>query len=305
MSLPYYKRFPRDFFEGTIGMSFEEKSAYGLLLDVIYMRDGNLPDDPRYIAGLLGCSVRKWNAIKDKLIIAGKIELKDGIISNLRADNLIEERRSYRDKKAENRSKPNKNKAKEKRPSLSARKPESEPDKEDCSDEQSSVREPIDEVTQAFDAYQATANRLKAENGGKVVWPLVREFDPKRRKALKARLDQFGLEDWGVVLRKAAASDHCRGLNDRQWVASFDFLTSPSGFLKTLEGNYDNRTSHTTAGGKRSASPADRDPGQSSNPALRALVSLQAAQRGADHDEGLSGEDAFTIDHAPMVSAGH
>ncbi|MFK5283859.1 DUF1376 domain-containing protein, partial [Lacticaseibacillus paracasei] len=53
--LPYYKAYPRDFIEGTIGMPFELKGAYRLLLDLIYMQGGRLPDDAKYISGLLGC----------------------------------------------------------------------------------------------------------------------------------------------------------------------------------------------------------------------------------------------------------
>lgn len=121
MSLPYYKRYPKDFFEATVGMSGEVKGAYGLLLDIIYMLDGKLPDDPRYISGLLGISVRKWKTIKNELIERGKIQAENNIISNLKADYLLEERRSYRDKKSENRTKSNKNKEKEKRSSYSAR----------------------------------------------------------------------------------------------------------------------------------------------------------------------------------------
>lgn len=117
MSLPYYKRFPRDFFEGTIGMSFEEKGAYGLILDLIYKTDGRLADDPRYIAGMLGCSVRKWNSIKERLVSLGKLHIGNDIISNSRADYLLIERRTYQDKQRENRTKPNKNNRLEKPPS--------------------------------------------------------------------------------------------------------------------------------------------------------------------------------------------
>lgn len=125
MGLPYYKRFPRDFMEGTIGLSFEEKGAYGLVLDLIYMRDGRLPDDPRYIAGHLGCSVRKWNTIRAALIQAGKLVVRDGVISNSRADYLTEETRKYQEQQAENRSRPKKNNTLAERPSDQS---ESEPD---------------------------------------------------------------------------------------------------------------------------------------------------------------------------------
>lgn len=109
MSLPYYKRFPRDFLEGSIGMSLETKGAYAIVLDLIYMRDGRLPDDARYIAGQLGCSVRKWTAIRSELIDAGKLTVTNGIITNFRADYLTEESRKYQDKQAEIAGNPRKN----------------------------------------------------------------------------------------------------------------------------------------------------------------------------------------------------
>ena len=127
MSLPYYKRFPRDFLEGTIGLSFEVKGAYAIVLDLIYMRDGRLPDDARYIAGQLGCSVRKWTAILAELVAAGKLRVVGGIISNFRADYLTEESRSYQDKQREIAGKPRKNNAqRQPKPSQSEPEPERE-----------------------------------------------------------------------------------------------------------------------------------------------------------------------------------
>ena len=108
MGLPYYKRFPRDFLEGTAGLPFETKAAYGIVLDLIYMHDGRLPDDPRYIAGQLGCSVRLWKGILTELIAAGKLNVAGGVISNFRADYLTEMSRKYQDKMAENAGRPRK-----------------------------------------------------------------------------------------------------------------------------------------------------------------------------------------------------
>jgi len=127
MSLPYYKRFPRDFLEGTIGLSFEVKGAYAIVLDLIYMRDGRLADDARYIAGQLGCSVRKWTAIRQELIEVGKLTAKDGIISNFRANYLTEESRKYQDKQAEIAGNPRKNNnLRQPKPSQSEPEPEPE-----------------------------------------------------------------------------------------------------------------------------------------------------------------------------------
>jgi len=107
--LPYYKRYPRDFIEGTIGMSFELKAAYSLVLDLIYMQDGKLPDDERYISGLLSVSIRKWKSLRNELIERGKIYINGEFLSNKRADNLLETSRKLQDKNAENGAKSNKN----------------------------------------------------------------------------------------------------------------------------------------------------------------------------------------------------
>jgi uncharacterized protein YdaU (DUF1376 family) len=49
MSLPYYKRFPRDFLDGTVGFTLEQKGAYSCVLDLIFMRGGR-------------CRIRGWAA---------------------------------------------------------------------------------------------------------------------------------------------------------------------------------------------------------------------------------------------------
>ena len=105
MPLPYYKRFPRDFLEGTIGLSFQEKGAYAILLDLIYMRGGRLENDPRYIAAQLGCSVRFWKVAREGLLAKGKIEITNGVITNLRADEEIKQASAFSRKQAENASK--------------------------------------------------------------------------------------------------------------------------------------------------------------------------------------------------------
>jgi uncharacterized protein YdaU (DUF1376 family) len=108
-SLPYYKRYTKDFLEGTVGMNGELKGAYSVLLDLIYIQSGKLPDDPHYISGNLGYSVRKWNSIKKELISRGKIFCDNGIISNKRADKEQIILSKYRDNQAEKGAVSNKN----------------------------------------------------------------------------------------------------------------------------------------------------------------------------------------------------
>ncbi|GHA15268.1 hypothetical protein GCM10007989_07540 [Devosia pacifica] len=124
--LPYYKAYPRDFIEGTIGMPFEVKCAYRVVLDLIYMQGGNLPDDARYISGLLGCSVRKWNSIREALVSSGKLEVSGEFLTNYRAVSELETLAKVQDKQAENARGPRKIKDLEK-PPQNHTEPEPEP----------------------------------------------------------------------------------------------------------------------------------------------------------------------------------
>lgn len=89
-SRPWYRRFPDNFIAGTVGLTLEEKGAYSLVLDLMYVRGGPVPDEPRYIAGVCNCSVRKWNAIRERLVSLGKIHVVDGFLTNDRAEKEIE-----------------------------------------------------------------------------------------------------------------------------------------------------------------------------------------------------------------------
>lgn len=86
MSGRWYKRCGADFIHGTMGLTLEEKGAYSLCLDLIYDRGGPIPDDARWLSGVCGVSIRKWNSLRENLIRAGKLYLSDGNLSNARAD---------------------------------------------------------------------------------------------------------------------------------------------------------------------------------------------------------------------------
>lgn len=96
MSVPYYKRFARDFLEGTAGMDFELKGAYSILLDLLHLHEGRLPDNNRYIAGQMGCSTRKAGSLVKQLIDAGKLYRDQSVIRNERMDKVVAERHKNR-----------------------------------------------------------------------------------------------------------------------------------------------------------------------------------------------------------------
>ena len=66
----------------------------------------------------------------------------------------------------------------------------------------------------------------------------VRSLSDARRKAIKARLRTYSLEDFKAVFENAEASSFLKGSNDRNWSANFAWLIADRNMAKVLEGNY-------------------------------------------------------------------
>lgn len=62
-----------------------------------------------------------------------------------------------------------------------------------------------------------------------------------RKKLLRVRLREYGYETIISMLNNVARSDFLGGSNKRKWVATFDWIFTPSNFVKILEGTYNNR----------------------------------------------------------------
>lgn len=73
-------------------------------------------------------------------------------------------------------------------------------------------------------------------------WPTISILSKSRESALGARLRECGsVSAWSDAVKQAQRSDMCCGANDRGWTITFDFITTPKGFNKLIDGNYDNR----------------------------------------------------------------
>ena len=77
-------------------------------------------------------------------------------------------------------------------------------------------------------------------------FPAVIKLTETRKRAIKARLKDYGLEEIKRAFCLAGQSDFLKGSSG--WQASFDWLMKPANMTKVLEGNYTNRAS--PAGGK-------------------------------------------------------
>lgn len=71
-----------------------------------------------------------------------------------------------------------------------------------------------------------------------ISFPKVRSVSDARRKAIKARLNTYTLEDFQTVFENAEASSFLKGSNERNWTATFDWLIKDANMAKVLEGNY-------------------------------------------------------------------
>lgn len=74
-----------------------------------------------------------------------------------------------------------------------------------------------------------------------VSFPCLKTLSDNRKKAIKARLQNYTYEDFQTLFTKAEASDFLKGKNNRDWQANFDWLIKDANMAKVLDGNYDNK----------------------------------------------------------------
>lgn len=76
-----------------------------------------------------------------------------------------------------------------------------------------------------------------------VSFPRLTTLSDTRKKAIRARLNTYTIDDFALMFAKAEASSFLKGGNDRNWSATFDWMIKDSNMAKILDGNYDNKAS--------------------------------------------------------------
>ena len=74
-----------------------------------------------------------------------------------------------------------------------------------------------------------------------VSFPKVTTLSDARKKAIKARLKTYTIDDFKKLFTMAEDSDFLKGKNDKDWSANFDWLIKDSNMAKVLDGQYRNR----------------------------------------------------------------
>lgn len=69
----------------------------------------------------------------------------------------------------------------------------------------------------------------------------VKSLSEARKKAIRARLRQYSMDDLKTAFVKVEASPFLKGQNDRNWSATFDWILKDTNLAKILDGNYDPR----------------------------------------------------------------
>ena len=84
-------------------------------------------------------------------------------------------------------------------------------------------------------------------------YPSVRSLSEARKKAIRARLKTYSLDDFKTVFENAENSSFLKGSNDRNWSANFDWLITDKNMVKVLEGNYADKEKR---GGRKEVVPS-------------------------------------------------
>ena len=245
MSLSYFPFYPADYEAKTAHLSLEEDGAYNRLLRLCWVTPGcSVPNDKAWIMRRLRVSEDTYDRVVS-VVIDEFFKTRRGRLYQAKLTKIYDETSAAHNRRVQAGAKggrprktlENKETSESNaKPMLKQPEPEPEPErkKEKTPDGVLSDPPAIDEIAQAVTAYNSTASRIG--------WPEVQKITPARRAALRKRLSECGgATGWEFALSKAEASDFLTGQTQKPFLASFDWLTSPSNFTKLLEGNYDNR----------------------------------------------------------------
>lgn len=71
--------------------------------------------------------------------------------------------------------------------------------------------------------------------------PAMRTLSESRKKAIRARMNQYRYEEIEEAFIKAEASSFLKGGNNRNWRADFDWIMRDANMAKILDGKYDDK----------------------------------------------------------------
>lgn len=247
----YYMRLKEDFFDNNDAVKIMESMPDGYLYSNILLKlylkslkcngrlmyNDRIPYNAEVLATLTGHSVGVVEKALDIFEGLGLIEvLNNGAIYMLDIQNFIGKSSTEADRKREYRAKIEAEKKLlingQASGHLSGQNsPEIEIEKE--IEKEREIETEIKRVN-----YQLIADMY---NDTCVSFPRLTKLSESRKKAIKARLNTYSIEDFKRLFEKAEASSFLKGKSNRDWMASFDWLIKDANMAKVLDGNYDDK----------------------------------------------------------------
>jgi uncharacterized protein YdaU (DUF1376 family) len=218
-----------DYASHTRHLSLMEDLAYRRLLDLYYLKDGEVYGDEAEVARQIGMrvNVQEVAQVLEDFFYVGE----DGRWKHDRCDAEITHFRQ-KSEKASNAGKASAQRRSNVRSTdvqpTNNQEPitnNQQPNKKDMSSDDDALT--VDDVVEAW-------NSLAGDRGlAKIV-----KLTENRRRQIKARIREYDAEDWSTAMAAIYNSKFLCGENDRGWKADFDFLLQPKSFVKLLEGAY-------------------------------------------------------------------
>lgn len=230
MSMPWFRLYGRIIANDKLQLlAFEDRWHF---IAFCCLKNDGVLDEPesdlrtRRIAVKIGVQVRELDEITRRLKAVDLIDETWSPVSwndlQFKSDNSSERVKKYREKQQDNKVK------RYKAVTVAAQEEDTDTDTEE--EKTSCATSVALKPEHIVEKWNKTATRL-----GK---PNVRDLTPERRQLLKARINQYSLDDFLLVFSKVESSAFLRG--DKNWKgATFDWIFKKANFQKTLEGNYD------------------------------------------------------------------
>ena len=240
-SRPWHKRWHGNALNGYRRLSLEERGAYTTILDTMYDQGGPIRDDKWNLANILGADPRVTARLRASLIASGKLVA----VSNGEGEWLVNDKvqgelglptshlltpdlrrtlpiatADILDTQAE--------KPKENSKSAETSAPKNAPKRK---------RKKIETPT-PLGSGVSEAVRVWNETASRAGLPRCAGLSDKRSSAITARLAEHGQDGWAQAVSAVERSRFCAGENERKWKAGIDYVASPSGFLKLIEGQW-------------------------------------------------------------------
>jgi uncharacterized protein YdaU (DUF1376 family) len=226
-----------DYASHTRHLSLLEDLAYRRLLDLYYLKDGEIYGDEAEVARQIGMRdhVQEVTQVLQDFFSIGE----DDRWTHDRCDAEIAHFRQ-KSEKASNAGKASAQRRSNERstdvqqtfnqPITNNQEPTTtNQDKSPKGDMSSGDDLTVNDVIEAW-------NDLAVDRG----LPKVSKVTEARRRQVQARIKEYpDAGDWSKALSAIDKSKFLCGDNDRGWRANFDFLLQPSTFIKLLEGTYD------------------------------------------------------------------